>query len=76
LTDAVPGVEAAATAVESELRVFVGEDLGLSCPKGVSYLQAVCGVGCAELAGLDEEGEESGDKQEQGDWMRGSEAGH
>jgi hypothetical protein len=62
--------------VESELGVFVGKDLGLGCPEGVSYLQAVGGVGCAELAGLDEEGEESGDKQEQGDWRRGSEAGH
>jgi hypothetical protein len=76
LTDTVPGVEAVATTAESELRVFIGKNLGLSCPEGVSDLQAVRGVGCAELARLDEEGEESGDKQEQGDWMRGSEAGH
>jgi hypothetical protein len=38
LADAVPGVEAAATTVKSELRVFVGKDLGLGCPEGVSYL--------------------------------------
>jgi hypothetical protein len=76
LTDTVPGVEAAATTAESELRVFIGKDLGLSCPEGVSYLQAVRGVGCAELAGLNEEGEEGGNKQDQEDWMRGSEAGH
>ena len=62
--------------MKSELGVFVGKDLGLSCPKGVSYLQAVCGVGGAEFAGLDEEGEESGDEEEQGDWIGGSEAEH
>ncbi len=62
--------------MESELGVFVGKDLGLACPKGVSYLQAVGGVGGAKLAGLDEEGEESGDEQEQGNRMRGSEAEH
>jgi hypothetical protein len=72
LADAVPGVEAASTPVKSELGVFVGKDLGLACPEGVSYLQAVGGVGGAKLAGLDEEGEESGDEQEQGKRTRGS----
>ncbi len=62
--------------MKSELGVFVGKDLGLACPERVSYLQTVGGVGGAKLAGLDEEGEESGDEQEQGNRMRGSEAGH
>jgi len=64
-----------AAPMESELGVFVGKDLGLACPEGVSYLQAVGGVGGAKFAGLDEEGEESGEKQEQGNRMRGSEGG-
>src|SRR5258707_6194728 len=76
LTNAVPGVEAAAASVKSELGVFVGKDLGLARPEGVSYLQTVSGVGGAEFAGLDEEGEESGKEEEQGDRMRGSEATH
>jgi hypothetical protein len=76
LADAVPGVETTATTVESELRIFAGKDLGLRCPEGMSYLKAVGGVGGTKLAGLDEEGEESGDKQEQGDRMRGCEAEH
>jgi hypothetical protein len=76
LTDAVPGIEAAATAVESELRVFLGKDLGLVSPKGVGYLQAVRGIGCAKLAGLDEKGKECGDEQEQGNRMRRSKAEH
>src|SRR5258708_26935271 len=76
LADAVPGVEATAAAVEAELGVFVGEDLGLVCPEGVSYLQAVGGVGGAEFAGLNEEGEERGNEQEHGDWVGGNEAGH
>src|SRR5258705_9813706 len=76
LADAVPGVEAAAASVKSELGVFVRKDLGLARPEGVSYLQTVSGVGGAELAGLDEEGEESGEEEEQRDRMRGSEATH
>jgi hypothetical protein len=62
--------------MEAELGVFVGEDLGLACPEGMSHLQAVGGVGCAKLAGLDEEGKESSDKEKQGDRVRGSEAEH
>jgi hypothetical protein len=62
--------------MEAELGVFVGKDLGLACPERVSYLETVGGVGGAEFAGLDEEGEESGDEQEQGNRMRGSEAEH
>ena len=76
MADAVPGVEASAAAVKSELWVFVGKDLGLACPEGVSYLQTVRGVGCAKFAGLDEEGEKSGDKEEQGNWRRESGAEH
>jgi hypothetical protein len=76
LADTVPGVEAAAAPVKAELGVFVGEDLGLACPEGVGYLQAVGGVGGAKLAGLDEEGEEGGDEKEQGNRMGGSEARH
>ena len=63
-------------AVKSKLRVFVGKDLGLASPEGVSYLQPVSSVGCAKFAGLDEEGEKSGDKEEQGNWRRESGAEH
>jgi hypothetical protein len=76
LADTVPGVEAAAASVKPELGVFVGKDLRLTRPEGVGYLQTVGGVGGAELAGLDEEGEESSDEEEQRDWIRGSEAAH
>ena len=69
MADAVPGVEAATTSVQAELRIFVGKDLRLAGPKRVSYLQAVGGVGGAKLAGLDEEGEETCDEQEQVDRM-------
>jgi hypothetical protein len=64
LTDAVPGVETAATTVKPELGIFVGEDLRLACPERVGYLETMGGVGGAEFAGLDQESEESGDKQE------------
>jgi hypothetical protein len=76
LADAVPGVEAAAAPVKAKLGVFVGKDLGLACPKGVGYLEAVSGVGGAELAGLDKERRESGDEQEQGNRVGRSEAEH
>jgi hypothetical protein len=62
--------------VKAELGVFVGKDLGLACPERVSYLQAVRGIGGAELAGLDKERRESGDEQEQGNRVGGSEAEH
>jgi hypothetical protein len=62
--------------METELGVFVGKDLGLAGPEGVSYLETVGGVGGAKFAGLNEECEKSGDEQEQGNRMRRREAAH
>ena len=60
--------------MKSELRVFARKDLGLARPEGMRDLETVGGVGGAEFAGLDEEGEEGGDEQEQEYWMRGNAA--
>ena len=51
--------------MQSELRILVRKNLGLACPQRMRHLQPVRGVGRAKLAGLDEEGEKCGDKQQQ-----------
>jgi len=76
LTDAIPGIEAAAASVEPELGIFIGKDLGLAGPEGMRHLETVGGVGGAELTGLDEEGEESRDEKEQENGTCGSEMAH
>ena len=58
MADAVPRIELAAAPVNSELRVFLGENRRLRGPKRMRRLQAVGGVAAAEFARLhDERGE-------------------
>jgi hypothetical protein len=50
--------------MDAELGIFLGEDWWLGGPQRVRRLEAVHGVGGAELAGLNDEGDESGDEKQ------------
>ena len=59
LADAIPTEDAAAAAMKSKLRIFVGKHLRLRSPEPVCGLQPVHGIGRAKFAGLHDEGEQS-----------------
>ena len=70
LTDPIPGIQTAASPVESKLRIFVGKDLRLPGPEGMCDLQPVHGVRRTKLPGLDEEGEEAGNQKQKEEGAR------
>jgi hypothetical protein len=70
LADAVPAVQLAVRAMDSEFGVVPGIHFRLGRPPGVRRLEAMRRIACAELTGLDDEG---GEKRRQGQQEQGVE---
>ena len=65
LADAIPALQLSPAAVHAEFGKFVGKHLRFGSPQGVGGLQAMGGVGGAQLTGLHHEGDETGGQGQQ-----------
>ena len=60
LADAVPALQLSPSTVHAEFRKFVGKHFRFGSPPGVGGLEAMGGVGGAQLSGLHHESDETG----------------
>ena len=64
LADSIPALQASSAAVHAKFRELVGEDRRLRGPERMSGLEAMHGVGRANLAGLHDKGNQPRDESE------------
>ncbi len=69
LADAIPALQLPSAAVDAEFGKFVGKHLRFASPKGMRGLQAMGGVGAAQLTGLHHEGDQTGGQSQQEKWI-------